>query len=95
MIIIQPINKSELTELAQLYDDLFFEKTNLLKMQETFEEIQLNSSCTVLGAKIDGHLVGTLIGYICPVMMGQCKPFMFVESVVVSKDYKKDTSVKS
>jgi len=89
MIRIEPITKSELTDLAELYNDLFLEKTNLQKMQETFDLIQSNTNHTVLGAKINGLLVGSLIGYICPVMLGQCKPFMFIESVIVSNDYRK------
>ena len=89
MISIELIRKDDLEELAILYNDLFWEITNFEKMVILFEWIQSNPNYIVLGAKLDGQLVGTLMGIVCPVMMGQCKPFMFIESVIVSKDYRK------
>lgn len=89
MILIEPIREGDLKELAELYNDLFWEATDFNKMIKTFEWIQSNPNYIVLGAKQDGRLVGTLMGIVSPVMMGQCKPFMFIESVIVSKNYRK------
>jgi GNAT superfamily N-acetyltransferase len=89
MIKIEAIKKSDLNQLANLYDDLFWEKTNLISMHETFEWIQSNPNYIVLGAKMDDNLVASLTGILCPVMMGQCRPFMFIESVIVSHNYRK------
>lgn len=86
MILIERIREGDLQELAELYNDLFQEATDCDKMVKTFEWIQSNPNYIVLGSKQDGKLVGTLMGIVCPVMMGQCKPFMFVESVIVSKN---------
>lgn len=89
MIKIESIKKCDLSQLANLYDELFWEKTDLTSMQGTFEWIRTNPNYIVIGAKMDGKLVGSLTGIVCPVMMGQCKPFMFVESVIVSQNYRK------
>ncbi len=42
-----------------------------------------NPNHIVLGAKIDGKLVGSLLAVMCEMLFGQCKTFMVVEDVVV------------
>jgi GNAT superfamily N-acetyltransferase len=49
-----------------------------------FRYIQQNGHYHVLGAFYNGELVGSVMGIECMDLVGQCKPFMVVENVIVS-----------
>ena len=53
-------------------------------MQKMFKYIQQNGHYHVLGAFYNGELAGSVMGIECMDLVGQCKPFMVVENVIVS-----------
>jgi GNAT superfamily N-acetyltransferase len=84
MITIEGITYEDLDDLANLYEELLGRKTNLSKFNENFDWINSNKDYILIGAKDDnGNLVGSLIGIICKDIVGDCKPFMVVENVIV------------
>jgi len=85
MISIQPIKIDDLNELAELYRELAGRKTDGRKMKRSFQWMESNPDYVVLGAKSDGKLRGSLMGVVCHDLLGECRPFMVIENVIVSR----------
>lgn len=86
MIQIQNISASQLDELAELYTELDQSKTNMEKLKERFTALQSNLDYTFLGAADDsGKLVGAVMGIRCYDLTGECRPFMVLENMIVTK----------
>lgn len=88
MIVIREINASDLPDLARLFVELSGTTTEMEKMEENFRLIYANRDYIVLGAEVSGSLVGTAMGIICKDLVGSCNPFMVIENVIVSSDYR-------
>ncbi len=86
---ITPITKDDLPALAQLYQQLIPNNFSLIKMEETLEKHQHNSSHLVLAAKIDGKLAGSLLAVTCDMLFGTCQSFMVIEDVVVDHKHRR------
>lgn len=87
MVSIEPVSFDELPALAALYEELIDSKTNLDKMAESFRWMQSNPDYILLGAKDDnGLLVGSLLGVVCHDIIGECRPFMVIDNVIVKSD---------
>ena len=84
MVRIQPIKIDDLNELAKLYRELAGKRTDARKMKRSFQWMQSNPDYVVLGAKSDGKLQGSLMGVVCHDLVGECRPFMVIENVIVS-----------
>ncbi|RUS45885.1 GNAT family N-acetyltransferase [Cohnella sp. AR92] len=84
MLEIKPITREKLKELCELYDELIGRKTNFGKMAEIFGKIVENPGYHLLGAYLENELVGSLMGIECQDLVGECKPFMVIENVIVS-----------
>jgi len=84
MVTIQEIEASSLEALNQLYDELINRQTDPCKLEEVFKVIQKDSRYILLGAFVDGELMGSVMGIICQDLVGDCRPFMVIENVVVS-----------
>ncbi len=84
MIEIGPIDKSELGQLAELYNELGSAATSPEKLAEVFARIEGSGDYIVLAAREAGELVGSAVGIICQAIIGQCRPFMIIENIVVS-----------
>lgn len=84
MITIKQISGEMLPDLALLFQELSGNSTNISKMAENFEWMQQNPEYILLGAFSDQALVGSLMGIICRDLVGECKPFMVIENVIVS-----------
>ena len=74
--------------LAQLYEELSGEKTNLCKMKENFKVMELNPNYILLTAKENNLVVGSVMGIICLDLVRQCRPFMVIENVIVKNDWR-------
>lgn len=85
MIEIRKIGKAELHQLCELYSELIETATNYSKQLEVFELIENNPGYCLLGAFNEKQLLGSVMGIICHDLIGECKPFMVLENVVVSK----------
>jgi GNAT superfamily N-acetyltransferase len=85
MVSIQPIKIDDLKELAELYRQLAGKKTNARKMKRSYQWMESNPDYILLGAKSDGELQGSLMGVVCHDLVGECRPFMVIENVIVSR----------
>jgi GNAT superfamily N-acetyltransferase len=84
LISIKRLTAADLPELAALYRELTDEPADGVAMAATFEWMAANPDYLVLIAKLDGAVVGSLMGIVCRELLGQCKPFMVIENVVVA-----------
>ena len=84
MVVIKEIELASLHELGDLYQELMNKPSNLNKLEEVFKEIKADRRYILLGAFVEGELLGSLMGIICQDLVGDCKPFMVIENVVVS-----------
>jgi len=89
LITIEKINSDDLIELSDLYEELSGNKTNIEKMKENYDWINTNPDYILIGAKDDNkNLVGSLLGIMCHDVVGECRPFMVLENVIVRSDYR-------
>ena len=87
MVIIDKINESDLNELSSLYEELSGKKTNIIKMKENYDWINANSDYILIGAKDDNkNLIGSLLSIVCHDVIGECRPFMVLENVIVKNN---------
>jgi len=86
---IADIGQADLPALAGLYQQLLACEASLKKMEAVLEQVQDDPRHILLGAKIDGRLVGTLLGVACQMLFGQCRSFMVVEDLVVDRDHQR------
>ncbi|EPY09287.1 hypothetical protein AZ66_11585 [Paenibacillus sp. E194] len=84
MITIRSIKENELLALSELYQELMGQQTNQSKLEQVYRTIQHNEQYIILGAFDEEQLVGSLMGIICHDLVGDCKPFMVIENVIVS-----------
>jgi Predicted acetyltransferase len=88
MIVIQRMERDDLPGLSLLFEELSGKKADIEKMAKSFEWMAKNEDYFVLGAKYDGKLVGSLMGIICHDLVGECKPFIVIENVIVSSEFR-------
>lgn len=87
MIKISSIHASDLEQLATLYEDLIGAQSNIVRMQDMFEKIKINPDYLLIGAKNESQqLVGSVMGIVCTDMVGDCRPFMVLENMIVRKN---------
>jgi ribosomal protein S18 acetylase RimI-like enzyme len=87
LITIDRINVNDLIELSNLYEELSGAKTDMVKMKENFNLINSNADYILIGAKDENNtLVGSLLGIICRDVVGECRPFMVLENVIVKSN---------
>jgi ribosomal protein S18 acetylase RimI-like enzyme len=88
MIEIKKIEQSDLTDLSMIFEELSGKPTNFNLMFKNFEMMKRDNNYFILGAIYDRKLVGSLMGIICYDLVGECKPFMVIENVIVSNKYR-------
>jgi len=88
LLALQTATVDDLASLAQLYEELSGEKTDLCKMKENFKVMESNPNYVVLIAKENNLVVGSVMGIICLDLVRQCKPFMVIENVIVKNDWR-------
>ncbi|HWR05385.1 GNAT family N-acetyltransferase [Sporomusa sp.] len=87
MITITDIEQSDLAQFAVLGEELFGSETNMTKLTSVFERMQADPSYIFIGAKDDQQrLLGSAMGIICMDTVGECRPFMVLENIIVSKN---------
>ncbi len=86
---IRPIVESDLPKLALLQKELIDEEGNIKKMLELLPTIQKDGNYYLLGARKEGHLIGSLVGIVCHDLFGKCIPFMVVENVIVAQEMRR------
>jgi len=89
------IKRTDLQGLKNLYEQGFESSpTDFEKMIKTYDLITNDNNYNILCAKINGLIVGSVMGVACFELFGDCKPFMVVENVVVLKEYRKQGIAK-
>jgi GNAT superfamily N-acetyltransferase len=88
MITIRKMIKEDITELAVLYKEFWGDNSDINKMNRTFDYLQKNPDYIHLSAVIDNQLAGSVMGIVCHELYGDCHPFMVVEDMIVSKEYR-------
>jgi ribosomal protein S18 acetylase RimI-like enzyme len=83
--VIAPLTVDDLPQLMSLQAELINEAGDLNRMRELFTLICKDSNYSLLGAKKQGRLVGSLVGIVCHDLFGKCLPFMVIENVIVTK----------
>jgi len=84
MVEIKEIELESLEQLADLYQELMNQRSNSDKLEQVFNVIKADNRYILLGAFVDGELMGSLMGIMCHDLIGECKSFMVIENVVVS-----------
>lgn len=85
---IRKIQEADLQDLRALYIELCEEDISIESMQRAYKNIETNEAYYLLGAEIEGKIVGTLMGIVCFDLAGEDKNFMTLENVVVSPEYR-------
>ena len=86
-MLIRKIKASDLQDLHELYMELCGEG-NLEQMKNTFVKVDKNEDYYLIGAEVDGKIVGTLMGIVCHDLAGKYKAFMTIENVIVLDAYR-------
>ncbi|OMD86184.1 GNAT family N-acetyltransferase [Paenibacillus odorifer] len=84
MVVIKEIEMESLPELGNLYQELMNKPSDLNKLEKVFKGVKADNRYILLGAFVEGELLGSLMGIVCQDLVGDCKPFMVIENVVVS-----------
>lgn len=86
MITLEKIELSHLYEYAKLCDELFGSATNVVELEKAIKKIMNNPDYTLVGARNEkGELLGTVMGIMCLDTVGQCRPFVVLENLIVSE----------
>ena len=88
MIHIRTLQETDLPQLAVLYEQLVEEPSSPQRMRETFAKLAADPNYRLLGAFEDERLAGSVMGVVCHDLIGDCRPFMVVENVIVSDAFR-------
>ena len=84
------LSENDLADLAGLYKQFWGEDSSLEKMKSSFHKVSKDPNYIYLVAKEDGILAGSVAGILCENLYGECKPFMVIEDVIVSNDFRRN-----
>lgn len=80
-------NISEVLSLIDEYDRPVSEWPNRKEIERIYASIIESGGC-VIGAFINGSIIGTCTVNICPNLSWSGRPYAIIENVIVSKDYR-------
>jgi GNAT superfamily N-acetyltransferase len=83
------ITPDQLPELARLFEELSGLATDLPRMTAVFGKMAENPGYHLIGVCQGQTLVGALLGIECLDCVGDCRPFMVVENVIVAAPYRR------
>lgn len=82
---IRNMMRTDLPQLAVLYQQFWNEHSDLLLMQNQFDKLSKDERYILLSAVMDDKLVGSVMGVVCQELYGNCKPFLVLENMVVDQ----------
>lgn len=85
---IRKIKETDLVDLRELYIELCDQDRSLKSIEAAFKRVNQNEDYYLLGAEVDGKVVGTLMGIVCYDVAGEGRNFMTLENVVVLENYR-------
>ena len=88
MVVIEQATINDLKSLSELFEELSGEKTNFIKMNESFRLMSSDSSYIILVARENDEVTGTAMGIMCMDLVKECQPFMVIENVVVKTKFR-------
>ena len=83
------LKEQDLPDLGRLYGQFRGEQSCLEDMRKTFRRLQKNANYILLGVRVGGSLVASVMGILCEELYGRCRPFMVVEDVIVDRAYRR------
>ncbi len=89
MITIDKLEQEDLQGLKELYENAFGGETDYEKMHQTYHHIKNDASHIILCAKINGSVVGSILGVVCKELIGQSTSFMVLEDIAVMKSHRR------
>jgi GNAT superfamily N-acetyltransferase len=89
MIAIERITVEDLAAVAKISEELCGRATDFEKMTASFSKITANPDCFLIGAKDEQHrLVGSAMAIVCQDIVGECRPFMVLENMIVTQNHR-------
>ncbi len=83
---IRPMQRKDLSQLADLYRQFWGEESNLEIMNRQFDRLAADDTHLLLCAVEGEHLLGSVTGILCEDLYGDCRPFLLVENMVVDQN---------
>lgn len=89
-MILSKIELSDINQYAKLCEELFGSQTNLIELEKALNKILANNDYILVGIKNEvGELIGSVMGILCQDTVGECRPFVVLENLIVSPIYRK------
>ena len=87
---IKKIELSDINQYVKLCDELFGSQTNLVELEKALNKILTNDDYILVSLKNEeGELIGSVMGILCQDTVGECRPFVVLENLIVSPNYRK------
>lgn len=86
---IRELKRSDIPQLASLYEQFWGEPSDISSMEEQFDIIASEQRHIILAAEADGRVIGSCMGVVCRDLYGDCRPFLVVENMVVDRQYRR------
>ncbi|WP_300158164.1 GNAT family N-acetyltransferase [Solidesulfovibrio sp.] len=83
------ITTEDLPALAALMRSLSGLDTDMKRLGAVHRVMAGHADYHLLGARLDGVLAGAALGIVCLDVVGDCRPFMVVENVVVASPFRR------
>ena len=83
------IAADDLPQLAELIRELTGLETPPDRLGAAHAALAANPDARVVGARHGGRLAGAACGFLCPDIVGACRPFLVVENVVTAPDWRR------
>ena len=87
-MIIRKLEKSDMEQLACLYEQFWGEKSDISKMICQFDIIERENNHILLVAEKDGLIIGSVMGIVCK-LYGDCSPFLIIENMIIDRHSRK------
>ncbi len=86
---VERVTIEDLQSLAALYEELNGCKTDIERMTESFRRIEADPNYYLLCYKNQSNeICGSVMGIVCHDVVGDCRPFMVIENVIVSSKFR-------
>jgi GNAT superfamily N-acetyltransferase len=81
---------NDLPGIKRLYEQLIECSDDIGMMRKRYAEILKDDDVLIVVAKdAEGNVIGSVNGYVCPIICWGCSSFMAVEDVIVDEEYRK------
>ena len=85
---IEKLKKEDIPQLLDLYKELVEYDNTVKQAEKVYDKMLANDDYYLVVAKDNDKIVGTMLGVCCDDLAVMGRPFMVVESVIVSEKYR-------